>query len=184
MVTFLIISVLFLGLIAIAVYFWQKPANKTETIELPPPRPAGLFANQAPSQLAEVTKEQLLDDNQQPQSDERDAKRALAEEFMEAWQEAPDKNSTAKMLHLAALADDAETYRTAVELVLDVWQRKGISQMSAAELQTLFNSEFWILSSRTRSSGTGFVLKETLSRAKRELERANNQPTHQLRPVD
>ena len=43
-----------------------------------------------------------------------------------------------------------------------------------AELQNLLNSEFWLLSSNTRNSGAGFVLKRTLSRAKSELERANN----------
>lgn len=49
MVTFLITSVLFLGLFAIAVYFWQKPANKTESIELPPPYPpSGLFSDFPP----------------------------------------------------------------------------------------------------------------------------------------
>jgi hypothetical protein len=46
--------------------------------------------------------------------------------------------------------------------------------VSAAELQSLLVSEFWLLSSATRSSGAGFVLKRTLSRAKRELETVNN----------
>jgi hypothetical protein len=41
--------------------------------------------------------------------------------------------------------------------------------LSAAELQQLLNSEFWLLSSSTRNSGAGFVLKRTLSLAKREL---------------
>ena len=63
---------------------------------------------------------------------------------------------------------------SAVETALRVWQRGSVPDLSAAELQTLFNSEFWILSSGTRSSGAGFVLKRTLSRAKRDLERANN----------
>src|SRR4030095_5570685 len=45
MVTLLITSVLILGLAAIAIYFWQKPANSEQANELPlatPPR--GLFA--------------------------------------------------------------------------------------------------------------------------------------------
>jgi len=48
MVTFLITSALVLGLFAIAIYFWQKPANKTETIELPPPYPPRALFPDAP----------------------------------------------------------------------------------------------------------------------------------------
>jgi cell division protein FtsI/penicillin-binding protein 2 len=177
MVIFLVTSVLVLGLLAIAIYFWQKPANKTDFIELPPPPPAGLFTDRQQEQLAETAAARLLTEkqhSQQAENDELEAKKALAEEFIQMWQESPDRNSTAKMLHLAALADDADIYRKAVEVALSAWQGGSIPDVSAAELQTLFNSEFWLLSSRARSSGAGFVLKRTLSRAKRELELANN----------
>lgn len=175
MVIILISSILALGLIAIAIYFWQKPAKTSETIELPPPPYPDLFADNEPEQIkAAVEEEEKVEREEQAQSDELEARKALAEEFITAWQVSPDRVTTAKMLHLAALADDADVFRTAVETALDVWQRGGISEMSAAELQTLFNSEFWILSSAVRSSGAGFVLKRTLSRAKRDLERANN----------
>lgn len=47
MVTFLITSVFILGFIAVAIYFWQKPATKPESYFLPPPPPpAGLFSEQ------------------------------------------------------------------------------------------------------------------------------------------
>jgi hypothetical protein len=175
MVTFLI-TILALGIIAIAIYFWQKPAKTAETIELPPPPPgAGLFANHQPEQLATAAPEpDQADGDAKAHNDELEARKALAEEFIVAWQVSPDRVSTAKMLHLAALADDAETFRTAVETALKEWQRGSVPDLSAAELQTLCNSEFWILSPAARSSGAGFVLKRTLSRAKRDLERANN----------
>jgi len=169
MVTFLITSVLFLGLIAIALYFWQKPAKTTDYIELQPPPPTGLFTNQTPELLLEAPPAVAEDDKQQAAGDEREARKQLAEQFIELWQEAPDRVSTAKMLHLAALSDDAMTYHDAVETALRVWQNGGIPDLSAAELQTLFNSEFWLLSSGTRSSGAGFLLKRTLSQAKRVL---------------
>jgi hypothetical protein len=167
MLTFLITSVLFLGLVAIALYFWQKPAKTTDYIELPPPPPAGLFTNQ-PELLIESPPET---EEQQPQAteDDREAKRQLAQQFIEVWQVSPDRASTAKMLHLAALSDDADTYRSAIETTLRVWRKGGIPDLSAAELQQLLNSEFWLLSSSTRNSGAGFVLKRTLSLAKREL---------------
>lgn len=174
MVTLLITSIFvlgFFGLIGIAIYFWQKPARNSETLELPPPHTMGLFTNAEPMQIATAVEDQLPAEKQEQSSDaELQARKTEAEQFIESWQESPDRNSTAKMLHLAALADDADFFCQAVETALSTWQRGSIPDLSAAELQTLFNSEFWVLSSRTRSSGAGFVLKRTLSRAKRELE--------------
>lgn len=171
----LITSILALGLIAIAIYFWQKPAKTSETIELPPPPSASLFADNEPEQIkAAVEEEEKAERAELAHNDELEARKVLAEEFIDAWQISPDRVSTAKMLHLAALADDADVFRSAVETALDVWQRGSVPDLSAAELQTLFNSEFWILSSAVRSSSAGFVLKRALSRAKRDLERANN----------
>ena len=176
MVTFLITSVLVLGLIAIAIYFWQKPTHQSEPIELPPPYAAGLFTNSQAEQLETADAESgLLTETEaveQPEQD--DGVRKAAEEALAAWQASPDRKTTAEMLHLAATADDADTFRQAVEAALSTWQQGRISDLSAAELQNLFTSEFWLLSSRTRSSGAGFVLKQTLSRATRELGRANN----------
>ncbi|MEN3327963.1 MAG: hypothetical protein V7638_2770 [Acidobacteriota bacterium] len=186
MVTFLITSVLVLGIIAIAIYFWQKPAQHTEIPELPPPRVTSLFANEEPAQIATAADQRVSAEaaTQATQNHEREAKRAAAEEFIEGWKHSPDRTSTATMLHLAAVADDAETYNNAVESALNLWQNGKIPDLSAAELHSLLNGEFWLLSSRTRSSGAGFVLKRTLSRAKRELESATNEPNHQRPPVD
>ena len=174
MVTLLITSVLVLGLIAIAIYFWQKPAHKTETTELPPPPVTSLFADEEPPQLMQAPDEQLFLEQPAIQtSEEREAKRAAAQEFSETWKQTPDRTSTARMLHLAAEADDAELYNNAVELALNAWLQGTLSGFLAADLYNLLNSEYWLLSSRTRSSGAGFILKRTLSRAKRELESVN-----------
>jgi len=170
-ITFLITSVLLLGLIAIAIYFWQKPTRNRETPELPQPPVTSLFADEDPAQIVEATEERLL---VEPASDERDAKTAAAEEFIEKWKLSPGRNSTAQMLHLAAIADDAEIFDKAAESALSFWQNGKLPDVSAAELQSLLNSEYWLLSSQTRSSGAGFVLKRTLARAKRELESVNN----------
>jgi hypothetical protein len=99
---------------------------------------------------------------------------ALAQKSIDYWQKNLDRQSTAKMLHVAALSDDAETYNNAVEIVLSSWREGKLSDLSATELQSLLNGEFWILSSRTRSSGAGFVLKRTLSTANHELAPTNN----------
>ena len=100
--------------------------------------------------------------------------RTLAQKSIDYWKRSLDRNTTAKLLHVAALSDDAEIYGHAVEVVLNSWREGKLQDVSAVELQSLFHSEFWLLSSNTRSSGAGFVLKRTLSTAKRELELTNN----------
>jgi len=215
MVTLLITSVFVFGLIAIAIFFWQKAANTSQPIELPlPPRPVGLFSDFKPSELSSPTEDpkkavidgatkgdrtalsqaHALNDSalyeevlnlfiaqidSEPKllslvshvtRTELPVTKALAQRSIDYWKDSPDKHSTAKMLHLAALSDDAETFRNAVELALNSWRNGKVPDLSAVELQSLINGEFWVLSSNTRSSGAGFVLKRTLATAKRELE--------------
>jgi hypothetical protein len=171
MVTFLFTSVFVLGLLAIAIYFWQKPANRSETIGLPPPpeERRGLFSDFRVNELRPPTENQLAEG---PKVDAETFQEAI--KTIKAFQESPNRTTTTNLLHIAALADDAKNYGRAVELVLMSWRDGTLSDISARELQALFNSEYWVLSSRTRTSGAGFVLKETLSGANRELESTNN----------
>lgn len=174
MVTLLIASILVLGLVAIAVYFWQKPANTSQTIELPPPPPEfnGLFSDFRLNQLRNPTEAPPLEIAAQVD----DEIFAQAIEAIRAFQDSPDRNSTTKLLHVAALADDAKNYGRAIELVLMSWRDGSLTDLSASELQSIFNSEYWVLSSRTRTSGAGFVLKRTLANANSELQSTNNHP--------
>ena len=173
MVTFLITSVLLVGLVAIAIYFWQKPAKTSQTIELPPPPPQvrGLFSDFKLNEVrTETTSNQL---SEHPREiDGEDFEKALA--AIRAFQQSPNRNSTTKLLHVVALTDDAKNYGRAIELVLMSWRDGSLSDISAKDLQTLFNSEYWVLSSHSRTSGAGFVLKEALARANRELEGTNH----------
>lgn len=215
MVTLLITSVFVFGLIAIAIFFWQKAANTTQPIELPlPPPPAGLFSDFKPAELPVPTEDpkkaviesatkgdknalaqaRLLNDSSfyedilnlfvsqidsEPKllslvsyvtRNELPVTKALAQRSIDYWNDSRDRHSTAKMLHVAALSDDAETFRQAVEIALSSWRNGKLPEVSAVELQSLINGEYWVLSSNTRSSGAGFVLKRTLATAKRELE--------------
>lgn len=95
--------------------------------------------------------------------------RRLAEAFIEIWKEAPSRGSTAEMLHVAALVDEADLYREAVEEALRFRRDGRLPDISADELRQLIESEYWILTQRVRSSGAGFVLKETLASCRREL---------------
>ena len=220
MVTLLISSVLILGLVALAAYFWQRPAGTPELIELrPQPEPTSLFpesqtnlelsatadADMRSSLIEQATagdksslqKARELEDKNiydevltaLVKTTKSDAQllslisyvtrnqwmvnTALANACVDAWKKAPDKTSTTKTLHIAALADDAETYRDAVELALKFWREGKLPDVTAIELNALLNGEFWVLSSATRSSGAGFVLKRSLAAARRELERTN-----------
>ncbi|HKS29999.1 MAG TPA: hypothetical protein VJS44_19410 [Pyrinomonadaceae bacterium] len=100
--------------------------------------------------------------------------RPLAERFMEAWKPAPDRGSTAKMLHISALANDAALYRKTVETALEYWRQNRIQGLSAEELCSLCESEYWVLSQNERGSGRGFLLKLKLAALRRELARGAN----------
>ena len=232
MVTILITSLFILAFLAIAVYFWQKPASSIEAEALLPPPPGrGLFIDATPdgqsgqqaragvdseaianaaarrlelldraqagdkstllearsiddAQLYEEALNLLLADaDSDPKllalvsyvtSHELRVNQNLAEKVMESYKKAPDRGSTSKMLHIAALSDDAAVYQSAIETALQLWREKRVSEMSAQELRSILDGEFWILSSNTRSSGAGFLLKSTLRGAHRELEAAGN----------
>jgi hypothetical protein len=96
----------------------------------------------------------------------------LAQAAIRSWESSPDRGSTARTLHITALADDAKLFQTTVESALSFWRQGLIANVSAAELRSLFDGEFWVLSTQTRNSGAGFVLKRTLAHARRELETA------------
>jgi hypothetical protein len=57
MVTFLITSLFILALLALAVYFWQKPASSIKTETLPPSPGRGLFIDGTPDGVAQAAAE-------------------------------------------------------------------------------------------------------------------------------
>jgi hypothetical protein len=58
--------------------------------------------------------------------------RRLAEKFIESWKSTPDRNGTAKMLHIAARANDASIYQTAIETSYQFWRSQRSLQTSCA----------------------------------------------------
>jgi hypothetical protein len=229
MVTLLITSFFILAFLAIAIYFWQKPAGLTETESLQPPPGRALFIDgtpegQALALAAAVSETSILADKQRNVLLERaqggdkstllevrnpgdadlydkalnllitgadsDPKllslvsyvtrhglrvnRTLAERVIDSYKRTPDRSSTAKVLHIAALSDEAAVYQTAVESVLFFWREGRLTEISPLELRSILEGEFWILSSTTRSSGAGFLLKRTLAKVRGELEAAQH----------
>ncbi|MFN2531196.1 MAG: hypothetical protein ABR555_07860 [Pyrinomonadaceae bacterium] len=213
MVTFLISSLFLVAVIAVAVYFWQKPPKHVPQIQAPPNSAHGLFENtltELPpaenetsttlseraaggdqSVLLEAHKSQdprlyqylltmLLSKSESPANllslvsyvtrHELTVPRELAEAFTASSKNNLDRATVAKVLHLAAMSDDAATYQNALETALHAYQSNKLLDVSALELQALFTGEFWVLSSRARSSGAGFILKRALASARRQLE--------------
>jgi hypothetical protein len=102
-------------------------------------------------------------------SDELRANKRLAYELMGAWKSSPDNASTAKMLHIAALSDDAQTYQRGVDSAHESWRSGQLPGMPGEELRALIEGEYWVLSTDARRSGAGFVLKRRLAALRREL---------------
>ena len=95
--------------------------------------------------------------------------RRLAERLIQTWENAPDRRATARLMHIAALSDDAATYERAVETVLDYWRQGKLSEFRAEELSELFISQFWLIAPEARGAGVGFALKRKLLGVRREL---------------
>jgi hypothetical protein len=93
----------------------------------------------------------------------------LAEMLLGEWREGPTPPSTAELLRVSALSDDAGTFGRAVTEVLQAWDDGLLKGLGAEQLRSLFEAEYWLLSSDARRSGAGFVLKQKLADARRRL---------------
>lgn len=95
--------------------------------------------------------------------------RELADAYRKLWERAPDRAGVARMLHLAALSDDAETFGEAVGSAARALREGRLTNLSGEDLRALAESEFWVLSTDARTTGAGFVLKQRLASLRQEL---------------
>jgi hypothetical protein len=93
----------------------------------------------------------------------------LANRSFGQFRTTPERRRTAEILHLAALAYDAATFEKAVDMVLLLWSEGRLDRLPSEELQELFESEYWVISSEARRSGAGFALKQRLAEVRRQL---------------
>jgi hypothetical protein len=93
----------------------------------------------------------------------------LAEMLLGDWRNAPTPASTAELLRISALSDDAGTFGRAVSEVLQSWEAGRLEGLGAEDLRALFEAEYWLLSSEAKRSGAGFVLKQKLADVRRRL---------------
>lgn len=94
---------------------------------------------------------------------------ALAERLLELWKQSPTRAGASELLRVAALSDDAEAFGLAVSTVLRAWEEGRLDGASAEDLRSLFEAEYWLLSSEAKRSGAGFLLKQRLADARRRL---------------
>jgi hypothetical protein len=105
-------------------------------------------------------------------SSELRGNKRLAQRSIDSWKTSTDRRSTAQMMHIAALSDDAAVYEQVVDLVFEYWQRGTLEKYSAEELVELFESQYWVLAPEARRGGAGFALKRKLAGLRRELATA------------
>ena len=93
----------------------------------------------------------------------------LTRAYLKIWERAPDRATTARLLHLAALSDDPETFGEAVGAAARALRDGRLQSLSGEDLRSLAESEFWVLSTESRTTGAGFVLKQRLASLRQEL---------------
>jgi hypothetical protein len=93
----------------------------------------------------------------------------LAEMLLGEWRREPTHASTAELLRVSALSDDAGTFGRAITEVLQSWEGGRLEGLGAEDLRSLFEAEYWLLSSEAKRSGEGFVLKQKLADVRRRL---------------
>jgi hypothetical protein len=101
----------------------------------------------------------------------------LAAAYTKLWQQQPDRQTTAQLLHLAALSDDADTFERAIVAASDTLRSGRLVEIRPGELSALIESEYWVLSSEARRTGAGFVLKQRMTSLREELLLASSRKT-------
>lgn len=102
---------------------------------------------------------------------------ALAAAALEDFAREPARSRVPALLRVAALSDDASAFEGAMTAVTRARLEGRLPGANADELRTLFDAEYWLLSSEARRSGAGFQLRQKLAQARRSLaERVRRDP--------
>lgn len=93
----------------------------------------------------------------------------LVYSYLEKWRRSTDHFGVTTLLHLAARTNDADTFLKVSEVIEQVKAEGGLVHRSLVDLLALTESEFWLLDETARNTGAGFLLKQKLANAHREL---------------
>lgn len=89
------------------------------------------------------------------------------------WSASISQRSLADMLYLAALADDAEVFKRAINEALKLWRADLRTKISAKDFLATVECAYWLMSGEVRYSGSGFILKQAIADVRRQLAAAN-----------
>lgn len=105
------------------------------------------------------------------------ASREFAETMIELWRQSLIQCSLADILHLAALADDAEVFNRMLNVAWECWQEgsfpHGSRNVKAIDFLVSVESAYWLIDTEVRESGAGFSLKQDIAEVRRKLAAAN-----------
>src|SRR5262249_25467735 len=89
------------------------------------------------------------------------------------WIKSLDHRSFADMLYLAALSDDVEIFKRAVDISMRRFGGGRLPQVSARDFLATVESAYWLVATEVRYSGSGFLLKRLIADVRRELAAAS-----------
>lgn len=89
------------------------------------------------------------------------------------WSASISQRLLADMLYLAALADDAEVFKRAINEALKLWRADLRTKISAKDFLATVECAYWLMSGEVRYSGSGFILKQAIADVRRQLAAAN-----------
>lgn len=78
----------------------------------------------------------------------------------QTWESKPNRKSTARILHFAAISDDAGLFGDVLGRMIELQQTQVLTGLSQTEIFVLAKSHFELLSNESKSSGAGFLLKQ------------------------
>jgi hypothetical protein len=93
--------------------------------------------------------------------------------MIERQSESADRDSLVCMLHLAALSDDAELIKRAVDVASKLFSQRPSLGISAEDFLAAVESAYWLIDAEERASGAGFLLKRLIADLRRELAAAS-----------
>jgi hypothetical protein len=164
-----ILTILFVLVAAVAVTVFVKRRIERDLIESNQPknlmdtnlRP--LFAadeeelGSSEAADADVIEAEPVDDNQEK-------KLAKLDELRQAWGANPDRRNTIELLAAAAETGVGEMYAGVAGEVAARFQNRELTGISAMDLADLLETHLWLLPTKERMSGEGFIVKQEISK--------------------
>jgi len=164
-----ILTILFVLVAAVAVTVFVKRRIERDLIESNQPRNL-VDTNLRPLFAAdeeEVGGSETADTDiieAEPIDDDQEKKLAKLDELRQAWGANPDKLKTIELLAAAAETGIGEMYAGVAGEITTRFQNRELTGISAMDLADLLETHLWLLPTKERMSGEGFIVKQEISK--------------------